>query len=82
MQKYDTVQAHTDCPLVSAWISLSYSSRPLRSWISFRHFHPVPQKRAQLGALHHLPRNTLTFTRRHVPGAMLANSMSPKRKRV
>ena len=82
MQTYATVQLHTLCPLMSPGIPPSYSSRPLRSWISFRHFHPVPRKLAQVEAPRHLPKNTLTYTRRHVPGAMLMHSMSPKWKMV
>ena len=82
MQMYATVRLHTDCPLTNPGIPASYSSRPLRSWIFFRHFHPVPRKKAQLEALHHLPKNSLTYTRRHVSRAMLTHSMSPKQKIV
>ena len=38
-------------------ISPSYTSKQLQSWTSFSHCHPVPQRWAQLGALHHLPKN-------------------------
>ena len=44
MQMYDTVQLHTYCPSMSPGIPRSYNSRPLPSWISFGHFHPVPRK--------------------------------------
>ena len=58
----------------------SCSSKPLRSPIFFRHFHPVPRGQVRLEALHHLPKNALTYTRQHAPRGVLTRSMSPKQK--
>ena len=63
-------------------ISASYSFKQLRSWTFFRYFHPVPRKRVRLGILPHMPKNTLTYTRRHTFSAVLTCTMSPKRKLV
>ena len=58
----------------------SYSFKLLQSWTSFRYFHPVPRKRVRLGILPHMPRNTLTYTRRQTFSKVLTSTMSPKRK--
>ena len=60
----------------------SYSFKLLQSWTFFRYFHPVPRKRVRLGILPRLPRNALTYTRRHTFSTVLTCTMSPKRKMV
>ena len=60
----------------------SYSFKQLQSWTFFRYFHPVPPKPVRLGILPHMPKNTLTYTRRHMFSAVLTCTMSPKRKMV
>ena len=82
MRTYGMVQVHTDCPWTSQDTPPSCSSRPLRSWIFFGHFHPVPREYVRLGALHHLPKNAMTYTRRHAMRAALTYPMSPKRRMV
>ena len=76
------VQKHTGCLSTSQDIPPSCSSKPLRGWTFSRHFHPVPRKRVQLEALPNMPRNALTYTRRHTSRMVLACTMSPKRKMV
>ena len=82
MRTYDMVRLHKDCPSTSQVVPPSYSSKPLRSWTFFRHFHQVPGEQVRLEALHHLPKNALTYTRQHAPRAVLTRSMSPKQKMV
>ena len=57
------------------------SSEQLRSWTSFRHVHPVPRKRPQLEALHHLPKNTLTCAHRRTTSATPIPTITPTQKR-
>ena len=71
MRTFNMVRVHSDCPSTSQGIPPSCSSKPLRSWIFFRHFHPVPREQVRLEALHHMPKNALTYTRRHVPTVVL-----------
>ena len=79
MRTFNMVRVHTDCLSTSQGIPLSCSSKPLRSWTFFRHFHPVPREQAWLEALHRIPKSARTYTRRHAPRVVLARSMSPKR---
>ena len=82
MRTFNMVRVHTDCLSTSQGIPPSCSSKPLRSWIFFRHFHRVPREQVRLEALHHMPKNALTYTRRHAPRVVLTRSMSPKRRMV
>ena len=82
MRTFKSVPVHTDCPSTSQDIPRSCISKPLRSWTFFRYFHPVPREQVRLEALHHMPKNALTYTRPHPPRMVLAPSMSPKRKMV
>ena len=76
------VRIRTGYLLANQDIPPSYSFKLLQSWTFFRHFHPVPQKRVRLGIRPHMPKNTLTYTRRHTFSTVLACTMSPKRKMV
>ena len=82
MRTFNMVRVHTDCPSTSQGIPSSCSSKPLRSWIFFGHFHPLPREQVRLEALHHMPKNALTYTRQHAPRVVLTRSMSLKRKMV
>ena len=82
MQTYNTDRLDTAFHSMDPGIPPSYSSKRLRSWTSFRHFQPVPRKRAQVEALHHLPKNALTYARRHMLRMMPTHSMSSTRKGV
>ena len=76
------VRICTDYPLVSQDIPPGYSFKLLQSWTFFRYFHPVPRKRVRVGILPHMPKNALTYTRRHTFNTVLTCTMSPKRKMV
>ena len=76
------VRIRTGYLLANQDIPPSYSFKLLLSWTFFRYFHPVPGKRVRLGILPHMPRNTLTYTRRHTLSTVLTSTMSPKRKMV
>ena len=80
MRTSNMVRIRTGCLLVNQDIPPSCSSKPLRSWTFFRYFHPVPRKRVRLEILPNMPRNALSYTRRHTSGAVLTCAMSPKRK--
>ena len=62
MRTSNMVRVHTGCLSTSQDIPPSCSSKPLRSWTFFRHFHPVPRERVRLEGLHHLLKNALTYT--------------------
>ena len=74
------VRIRTGYLLANQDIPPSYSFKLLQSWTFFRYFHPLPQKRVRFGILLHMPRNTLTYTRRHTFSTVLTGTMSPKRK--
>ena len=74
------VRIRTGYLLANQGIPPSYSFKLLRSWTFFRYFHPVPRKRVRLGILPHMPKNTLTYTRRHTFSAVPTCTMSPKQK--
>ena len=76
------IRIRTGYLLVNQDIPPSYSFKLLRSWTFFGYFHPVPRKRVRLGILPHMPRKTLTYTRRHTFSTVLTCTMSPKRKTV
>ena len=82
MRTSNMARVHTGCLLTSRDIPPSCSSKPLRSWTFFQYFYPVPRKRVRLEILPRMPRNALTYTRRHTSGMMLTCTMSPKRKMV
>ena len=82
MRTFNMVKVHTDCLSTSQDIPPGCTSKPLRSWTSFRHFHPVPREQVRLEALHHMPKRALTYPRRRAPRMVLARSMSPKRRMV
>ena len=82
MRTSNMARVHTGCLLTSQDIPPSCSSKPLQSWTFFRHFHPVAGKRVRLEALHHMPKNALTYTCRHTSRMVLACSMSPKQNMV
>ena len=82
MRTSNVVREHTGCLSTSQDIPPSCSSKPLRSWTFFRHFHPVPRKQVRLEALHHMPRNALTYTRRQASRMVLTCTMRTKRKMV
>ena len=82
MRTSNMVQVDTGCLSMSQDIPPSCSSKPLRSWTFFPHFHPVPREGVRLEALQHMPRSALTYTHRHTSRMVLACSMSPKRKMV
>ena len=76
------VRIRTGYLLANQDIPPSYSFKLHQSWTFLRYFHPVPRKRVRLGILPHMPRNALTYTRRHTFSTVLTCTMSPKQKMV
>ena len=60
MWTFNMVRVDTDCLSTIQGIPPSCSSKPLPSWTSSRHLHPVPREQVQLEALQHMPKNALT----------------------
>ena len=70
------VRIRTGYLLANQDIPPSYSFKLHQSWTFLRYFHPVPRKRVRLGILPHMPRNALTYTRRHTFSTVLTCTMS------